>query len=436
MPYSDPANKDWTIEKIKELKPKRVLDVGAGAGTYGSLIKDALPGVIVDAIEVWEPYIIDFNLRDRYDNVFLVDAREHEDFNYDLVIFGDILEHMTEAEAVRVWEKALSQAGTCIVSIPIIHYHQGEEFGNPYEVHVEEDWDAERVLARFRNIFEYKNFDVTGVFFAAGDYKVPKKIWQTYKTNFHELPRYASDAAHTWVFLNPIWDYGYMNDEEMLKFVEENFDSEWVEIFKACPLGVMRADIWRIMVVYIHGGIYADLDTVCNVQIDKWMPQLRDKKLIVNAEHEVHIQQWTFAAEPRHPALKHTLDLIKEGLENPDYNDPHFVHVLTGPKAFTVGILDYLGMWDIENKIELADGVFSGDPHAQSNKHSLNLIKDFDIINNSEIAQRDGIYLVPRHRFFHEEVSTHLYGSQNWTEGYSQWIKEREKFSNETIRKI
>ncbi len=174
MPYSDPTNKPWTLQKIEELIPNFVLDVGAGAGVYGRLIREQIAGFNpnigsmkrLDAIEVWEPYISRFNLESIYDSVIRADVREWNDFSYDLVIFGDILEHMSKADAVKVWDKVRKQARAAIISIPIVHYPQGEAEGNPYEVHVEDHWTTQDILDTFDGITEHIEFDVTGVFLA------------------------------------------------------------------------------------------------------------------------------------------------------------------------------------------------------------------------------------------------------------------------------
>lgn len=170
MGYSDPTNKPWTKEKIIEINPKTVLDVGAGQGVYLDLIRDGLgAGVIVNAVEVWQPYIDQFNLENRYDKLFAMDVKDMNNFKYDLVILGDVLEHMSEESAVELWSRISQQARNAIISIPIIHYHQDAINGNPYEVHVEEDWNTERVLKTFNGIIEHKEFPVTGVFIAKFD---------------------------------------------------------------------------------------------------------------------------------------------------------------------------------------------------------------------------------------------------------------------------
>ncbi len=167
MGFSDPTNKPWTQQKIVELNPKTVLDVGAGQGVYLNLIRESLgQNVIVSAVEVWKPYIDQFNLENRYDHLYPIDVREMIDFDYDLVILGDILEHMTELDAIYLWERISKKARYAIISIPIIHYHQDAINGNPYEVHVDEDWNTERVLKIFHSIIEHAEFPVTGVFIA------------------------------------------------------------------------------------------------------------------------------------------------------------------------------------------------------------------------------------------------------------------------------
>jgi hypothetical protein len=167
MGYSDPTNKPWTQQKIVQLAPKTVLDIGAGQGVYLDLIRQGIGGgVIVNAVEVWQPYIDQFDLENRYDKLFAMDVRQMTNFAYDLVILGDVLEHMSESDAIDLWEKISLQAKNAIISIPIIHYHQEAINGNPYEVHVEEDWDTERVMKTFKGITEYQEFPITGVFVA------------------------------------------------------------------------------------------------------------------------------------------------------------------------------------------------------------------------------------------------------------------------------
>lgn len=255
---------------------------------------------------------------------------------------------------------------------------------------------------------------------------IPKNIWQTYKTSYENLPEYAMKATATWIEKNPDWKYEYFSDSDVMDFVKDNFGNEWIKIFESCPIGVMRADIWRVMIVYVYGGMYTDLDTICHVPISLWFDKIPDKRIILNAEHEIHIQQWTFLAEASHPVLEHILYNIEKAFGNPDYTNEHFVHAMTGPGIFTKSVLEFLNMWHPSSDI---DGeVYKLDDWAKFNGHKVNLIKDVDEINSSSLAQDYGLYITPSFRFFHNEVSEHLYGSQIWDDGrYDQWIVERKK---------
>lgn len=167
MPTSDPANKLWSIRKIKAIDPKTVLDVGTGMGDYLEFIKTYISSdVVVHGVEVWEPYVEEYSLKERYDQLYIQDVREMTKFEYDLVILGDVLEHMPEDDAVKLWDTISKQARHAMISIPIGHHPQGAWGGNPYEIHHEEDWSTEKVLQAFPGIIEHKEFEITGVFVA------------------------------------------------------------------------------------------------------------------------------------------------------------------------------------------------------------------------------------------------------------------------------
>ena len=167
MGTSHPESRVWILQNIRKNKPRTILDVGAGSGTYSRMLKSSgYTRAEVDAVEVWKPYIDEFKLHDKYRTVYEIDVRNVENFDYDLVIFGDILEHMTKEEALSVWDKVSSQARNAVIAIPIIHYHQGEINGNPYEEHVKDDWSDEEVLSTFPGITDSWRGNGVGAYWA------------------------------------------------------------------------------------------------------------------------------------------------------------------------------------------------------------------------------------------------------------------------------
>lgn len=164
MPFSDISNTEWIKWVLDIKKPKTVLDIGPGAGKYAHLVKEVLPDTHITGVEIWAPYVKEYGLEYFYDTVHICDARIYPNFNFDLVIFGDVLEHMTRAEARELWMKASREAKSAIISIPTIHFPQGDIEGNPYEIHVEEHWTHDEILEFFPGITGFQNFEVTGTY--------------------------------------------------------------------------------------------------------------------------------------------------------------------------------------------------------------------------------------------------------------------------------
>lgn len=151
-----------------------ILDIGAGSGTYYKLLSP-IKNFKWYAVEAWSSYIDEFKLTEMYDNIYNEDVRNFNwDANYDLVIAGDILEHMSKQDAEILVEKILNNSNTLIISIPITHMPQEEINGNPFEFHVKDDWSHQEVLDTWRTYV--KEFWIpTGKKVQVGVYWLSKK---------------------------------------------------------------------------------------------------------------------------------------------------------------------------------------------------------------------------------------------------------------------
>lgn len=143
---SSMENKGKVTQWIDELKPKTVLDIGAGMGTYSILARR--PGSHWTALEVFYPYVSMFDLQGKYDWVVIGDAR-YVDYKAigrsELIIAADMLEHMPKDDAKALIAKLLENCDYLLISIPIVHHeqHAGHE-GNNFEEHVDH-WEAEEM---------------------------------------------------------------------------------------------------------------------------------------------------------------------------------------------------------------------------------------------------------------------------------------------------
>lgn len=119
-----------------------ILDVGACDGKWKKLLPEYEN---FDAVEAWWNNIANLCA---YRKAFHADIREFEYDWYDLIIFGDIVEHMTAAEAKKMLDYAAPRCKDMIIAVPFL-YKQGAIHGNPYEVHVQDDLTEELFEKRY-----------------------------------------------------------------------------------------------------------------------------------------------------------------------------------------------------------------------------------------------------------------------------------------------
>lgn len=148
MAYSYSYFKEDVAKYLKDkyTKDATVLDVGAGSGTYYNYLCDYFKNI--SAVEVFEPNIKDFDLPSKYKKVYNVDIKDFEYEHYDIIIFGDILEHLNVEDAQKVLEYALDRCEELIVAVPYL-YEQGICHDNVYEIHLQPDLTKEIMEERY-----------------------------------------------------------------------------------------------------------------------------------------------------------------------------------------------------------------------------------------------------------------------------------------------
>ena len=139
--------KNWIYNNFN--KRSRILDVGSGCGTYWYLLHEKFKNI--DSIEVFKPNIEKFNLKNKYQNVYNCDIKDFQYEYYDLIIFGDVLEHLTVKEAQNSLDYAYDRCYNLIVAVPYM-YEQGICEDNIYEIHKQPDLTPENVLERYPNL--------------------------------------------------------------------------------------------------------------------------------------------------------------------------------------------------------------------------------------------------------------------------------------------
>lgn len=145
--------KDYLVSKFKG--NAKILDVGAGCGTYWNLLHNYFK--TIDGVEVFKPNIDNYQLKNKYHKVYNIDIKGFKYDFYDIIIFGDIIEHLDTNEAQEVLKYAYNKCKEMIVAVPY-QLKQDEVDGNIYEIHKQDDLTDEIMKERYPYLkLLYKN---------------------------------------------------------------------------------------------------------------------------------------------------------------------------------------------------------------------------------------------------------------------------------------
>ena len=180
--------------------------------------------------------------------------------------------------------------------------------------------DKEYKCNKEKIIFERPVYEkINKVYFNNIDKKsniyIPKIIWQTFRFNiekdnplFKRVEKIRNQKGY---------EYRFMNDNEGLKFLKENFKEDVWKCFSILIPGAYKGDLLKACIIYIYGGIYIDMKVDLIYPLDYI---LEDKKLVLTKDtSDVRVWNGFFAATPKHPYLKNIIEKIVYKVKNKNY---------------------------------------------------------------------------------------------------------------------
>jgi len=217
--YKNQAVENLIINRINMLFPDgncSVLDVGPGYGKYGRLLQ--MYAKQIDAVEIYEP-MIEINGIDKvYDNVFISDICDFEFDYYDIIIFGDVLEHIDPDKAKKLLDRIYDKAKEIFIVVPYL-YEQDAFGGNPYEVHLQPDLTHELFLERYPKFKCLHRDSFQGLYT-----KIDAKIDSNYKICVYAIAKNEEKFAAEW--------YDSMSEADYIVVLDTGSTDRTVEILK------------------------------------------------------------------------------------------------------------------------------------------------------------------------------------------------------------
>lgn len=202
--------------------------------------------------------------------------------------------------------------------------------------------------------------------------RFPRKIWQSWKVDPTRFESRDVERARTWTVKNPGHRYEVLTDDNADYYVEHHYGPlglnrpDIVNTYKSLNARIIKSDLLRYLIMYVEGGVYADIDVEAIRPIKRFIPKIYDEAevdMVIGIEvdepsfsaHPVlgskaqSFCQWTFMCKPRLPVMMRLIENIMRWLHDLSikqgkpiselYLDFNEVLTGTGPSAFTIAIL-------------------------------------------------------------------------------------------------
>ena len=77
--------------------------------------------------------------------------------------------------------------------------------------------------------------------------------------------------ANKWKQLNPEYRIELYDDKRCEDFLKTSFGTEYLDVFRYIQDGPIKADFWRICILYRYGGVYSDIDNEPLVSLSSFL---------------------------------------------------------------------------------------------------------------------------------------------------------------------
>jgi alpha 1,6-mannosyltransferase len=151
--------------------------------------------------------------------------------------------------------------------------------------------------------------------------------------------------------------YTFYSDAAALTLLKNHLP-EYLPTFIALPTPILKTDFFKYAVLYVHGGIYSDLD-VSLIHPLPW-PELQqyEASMLVGIEGDntltglsrgLQFESWTIASVPKHRVLLCALNRVRDKTQiyapiwSPLTNIEEIIMDWTGPGIWSDCVTEYIG---------------------------------------------------------------------------------------------
>lgn len=201
--------------------------------------------------------------------------------------------------------------------------------------------------------------------------------------------------------LSPNWDIQISDDQDVEDYLRDNLDSRDYNLLLNRHI-VEKIDVWRLIKLYKEGGLYIDMDRLCNISLDNIIND--NTKLVLPTCGDHDFSHDFMMSAPGNPIFYETLVLNLqrryEGIDN--------IYFL-GPQTYLHGIIK--AMFGYDMKIESGSKLFGEIRNMLNETDFIKTYKEagplHTVIYRSDLKQIEFDYESEKKKFYSQNNVKH-----------------------------
>jgi hypothetical protein len=151
---------------------------------------------------------------------------------------------------------------------------------------------------------------------------IPLNIYLTWGTK--ELPIKMQENVDRMRKVNPEFNIQLYDDYDCRKFIKKHFSKDILTAFDTLKPGAYKADLWRLCILYINGGIYSDIKFNC-INNFKFIALTEREHFILDRpgywkEGNIGLHNAILVAKSKNILFLRCINKISENVKNKNYD--------------------------------------------------------------------------------------------------------------------
>jgi mannosyltransferase OCH1-like enzyme len=151
---------------------------------------------------------------------------------------------------------------------------------------------------------------------------VPLNLYLTW--SIKQLPPKMQENVDRMRKVNPEFNIQIFDCDERRQFIKNNFPEDILTAYDTLKPGAYKADLWRLCVLYINGGIYVDIKFNC-INNFKFIALTEREHLLLDRpghwkEGEIGLANGIIVAKPKNNLLLRCINKISENVKDKNYD--------------------------------------------------------------------------------------------------------------------